>query len=45
MVLRWTTAALLSVEKRMRRVMGYQQVWILEIRLREIDSQKALARE
>ena len=30
MVLRWTASALLSIEKRMRRIIGYQQLWILE---------------
>lgn len=45
MVLRWTAAALLSMEKRMRRIMGYQQLWILEAKLQEDDSQQELARE
>ena len=45
MVLRWTAAALLSVEKRMRRIMGYRELWILEAKLQEIDSQQAVARE
>ena len=45
MVLRWTAAALLSMEKRMRRIMGYRQLWILEAKLQEDDSQQTLARE
>lgn len=38
MVLRWTASALLSIEKRMRRIMGYQQLWILEAALSEEKS-------
>jgi transposase-like protein len=45
MALRWTAAALLSMEKRMRRIMGYQQLWILEAHLQELDSQEKLAQE
>jgi len=45
MVLRWTAAALVSMEKRMRRIMGYQQLWILEAKLQAIDEQQELARE
>jgi putative transposase len=45
MVLRWTAAALLSMEKRMRRIMGYQQLWILEAKLQEADGQQELVRE
>ena len=45
MALRWTAAALLSMEKRMRRIMGYQQLWILEAHLQKVDSQEELAQE
>ena len=45
MALRWTAAALLSMEKRMRRIMGYQQLWILEAKLQELNSQEELAQE
>jgi transposase-like protein len=45
MALRWTAAALLSMEKRMRRIMGYQQLWILEAHLQKLDSQEELAQE
>jgi putative transposase len=45
MALRWTAAALLSMEKRMRRIMGYQQLWILEAHLQNLDSQEELAQE
>ncbi|MEN6334107.1 MAG: IS256 family transposase, partial [Phycisphaerales bacterium] len=30
MVLRWTASSLLTLEKRMRRIMGHQQLWMLE---------------
>jgi putative transposase len=45
MVLRWTASSLLSMEKRMRRIMGYQQLWILEAKLQEADDQQELAAE
>jgi hypothetical protein len=45
MVLRWTAAALLAVEKRMRRIMSYQQLWILEAKLQPEDSPQELVRE
>lgn len=37
MALRWTASALLSIEKRMRRIMGYQQLWMLDAALKELD--------
>ena len=43
MVLRWTASALLSIEKRMRRIMGYQQLWILEAALNELPEEKSVA--
>jgi transposase-like protein len=43
MVLRWTASALLSIEKRMRRIMGYQQLWILEAALNELNEEKSVA--
>jgi len=43
MVLRWTASALLSVEKRMRRIMGYEQLWILQTRLMDADGGQNLA--
>lgn len=43
MALRWTASALLSLEKRMRRIMGYQQLWILEAALKELDEQESVA--
>ena len=43
MALRWTASALLSIEKRMRRIMGYQQLWILEAALKKRDEKETLA--
>lgn len=43
MVLRWTACALLSIEKRMRRIMGYQQLWILQAKLNELDQEESVA--
>ena len=42
MVLRWTASALLSIEKRMRRIMGYQQLWILEAALNELNKEESV---
>jgi hypothetical protein len=35
MALRWVASALGSIEKRMKRIMGYQQLWMLEASLKE----------
>ena len=35
MTLRWVASALDSIEKRMRRIMGYQQLWVLDASLKE----------
>jgi putative transposase len=35
MALRWVASALDSIEKRMRRIMGYQQLWMLDASLKE----------
>jgi len=43
MVLRWTASALLSIEKRMRRIMGYQQLWMLEAKLQEAEQEESVA--
>ena len=43
MVLRWMAAALLSVEKRMRRIMGYEQLWVLQAKLTDSDVEQNLA--
>lgn len=43
MVRRWVAAALLDMEKRFRRIMGYQQLWILETCLEELVKENSLA--
>ena len=45
MVLRWTASALVSLEKRMRRIMGYQQLWMLEAKLQKQEEEQGLARK
>ncbi len=36
MVVRWTASALMDMEKTFKRIMGYQQLWILEAKLKEL---------
>jgi putative transposase len=36
MVVRWVAASLLDMEKRFKRIMGYQQLWMLEAKLKEL---------
>lgn len=43
MALRWTASALLSIEKRMRRIMGYQQLWMLEAALKDLEEKERVA--
>ena len=45
MVIRWVAASLLDMEKRFRRIMGYQQLWILEAHLDEAANDKKVARK
>jgi transposase-like protein len=45
MVVRWVAASLLDMEKRFRRIMGYQQLWILEAHLDELVQDKKVARK
>ena len=35
MVVRWVAASLLDMEQRFKRIMGYEQLWILEAKLRD----------
>jgi putative transposase len=42
MALRWTASALLSIEKRMRRIMGYQQLWMLEAALKDLEEKERI---
>ena len=43
MVVRWVAASLLEVEKRFRRIMGYQQLWILQAKLNELTQKSPIA--
>ena len=49
MVVRWVAAALLDTEKRFRRIMGHQQLWMLDAKLKamaedqKIDNQSRVA--
>lgn len=43
MVLRWTASALMAMERRMRRVMGYQHLWMLEANLNKADGEESVA--
>lgn len=43
MMLRWTAVALVTLEKRKRRIMGHQQLWILEATLQ--DKKKRILKE
>lgn len=45
MVVRWVAASLLDTEKDFRRIMGYQQPWILEAHLDEAANDKKIARK
>lgn len=42
MVVRWVAASLLDMEKRFKRIMGYQQLWILEEKLRELAEEERI---
>jgi len=45
MVLRWTASALVALEKRMRRIMGHQQLWMLEAKLQTWDEDQEVAKK
>ena len=45
MVLRWTASALISLEKRMRRIMGHQQLWMLKAKLEGLNQEQTVAME
>jgi hypothetical protein len=36
MVVRWVAASLLDMEERFRRIMGHQQLWMLDAKLKEL---------
>ncbi len=49
MVVRWVAAALMDTEKRFRRIMGHEQLWMLDAKLKPlaeddtIDNQSRVA--
>jgi len=45
MVLRWTASSLVCLEKRMRRIMGHQQLWILEAKLQDHTQEQGVAKK
>ena len=45
MVVRWVAASLLTIEKKFRRIMGYQQLWILEAKLNELGQESGIAKD
>ncbi len=45
MVLRWVASALTETEKSFRRIMGYEQLWMLKTHLDNPSESKAVARE
>jgi transposase-like protein len=45
MVLRWTASALVTLEKRRRRIMGHQQLWMLEAKLQERNQEQGIAKK
>ncbi len=45
MVLRWVASALTETEKSFRRIMGYEQLWMLKTHLDNPSGSKAVARE
>ena len=45
MALRWAAAAFVETEKSYRRIMGHQQLWMLQAHLDENASEKELAEE
>jgi transposase-like protein len=42
MVVRWVAASLLDMEERFRRIMGYQQLWMLDAKLKELAEEQTV---
>ncbi|MHC4484784.1 MAG: transposase [Planctomycetota bacterium] len=42
MVVRWVAASLLDMEERFRRIMGYQQLWMLDAKLKELAEEETV---
>ena len=45
MVVRWVASSLLEMENRFNRIMGYQQLWILEAKLNEVAEASGIAKQ
>jgi putative transposase len=39
MVVRWVAASLLEMEKRFKKIMGYQQLWMLDAKLKDLAAE------
>lgn len=44
MVVRWVAASLLDMEQRFKRIMGYQQLWMLDAKLKELNEESEIDR-
>ena len=42
MALRWTASALQAIEKRLRRIMGYQQLWMVDAALKDLNEKEQI---
>jgi len=42
MVVRWVAASLLDMETRFKKIMGYQQLWILDAKLKDLAAEDAV---
>ena len=42
MVVRWAAASLLDMEQWFKRIMGYQQLWMLEAKLKELTEEERI---
>lgn len=45
MVVRWVAASLLDMEKRFKRIMGYQQLWMLDAKLKDLAEDQTVDTE
>lgn len=45
MVVRWVAASLLDMETRFKRIMGYQQLWMLDAKLKELNEESEIDRK
>jgi len=45
MVVRWVATSLLDMETRFKRIMGYQQLWMLDAKLKELNEESEIDRK